>query len=273
MARPVPGDENPAKTTPAAYESYRRAGEKLQSAGVRWAAPSCVVPAGVADNCAFLAGLAPEVGLALFETRACLDYGPADLPPELADLGLCFHAHLPLDLPWADGVPAVWAAVRALVDKTAYLAPWGYVLHPPATMDELAAFAALWTGHGLDPAALLLENVEGADMADFLPAARRLGLSLCLDLGHAMAYNQHFPATAGDWRRVRLTHLYAPGPGPGHRHLSLAEVDAPGRTALRRILSSVPADAVALIEIFDAEALFASANLLAEWTTQWNPAR
>ena len=47
----------------------------------RLAAPSFVIPAGVAENARFLADKVDEVGLCLFETRACLSYGPQDLPP------------------------------------------------------------------------------------------------------------------------------------------------------------------------------------------------
>ena len=47
-----------------------------------------MIPAGVAENARLLADKVDEVGLCLFETRACLDYGPHDLPPDLAALPL-----------------------------------------------------------------------------------------------------------------------------------------------------------------------------------------
>ncbi|WP_051445261.1 cobamide remodeling phosphodiesterase CbiR [Desulfocurvus vexinensis] len=250
--------------------ALQRAGKRLTRAGRPWAAPSFVVPGTVGENCRFLAGLAPEVGLLFFETQACMAYGPQDLPPELAGLGLRYHVHLPLDLPWERGVAAVWAVVRALVDKAAFLAPWGYVLHPPGTVRELEALVGLWTGHGLDPAALLLENVRGNDLTALLAPSAALGLSLCLDLGHLMAYNQPIPELARDWQRVRMLHLCAPG--PGGRHRPLAELDGAGRALLARLVAATGPRAVLMLEIFDAPGLFASAALLADWMEQWNAA-
>ncbi|MCK9239847.1 cobamide remodeling phosphodiesterase CbiR [Desulfocurvus sp.] len=251
-------------------QEFRRAGERLTRQGRPWAAPSFVVPDTVAGNCRFLAGLAPEVGLLFFETQACLEYGPQDLPAELARLGLRCHVHLPLDLPWERGAGAVWDAVRGLADKAAFLKPRAYVLHPPATVRELEALVALWAGHGLDPAALLLENVRGNDLRELLAPSAALGLSLCLDLGHLMAYNQPMPALARDWERVRMLHLCAPG--PGGRHRPLAELDRTGRALLERLLAETGPQAVLMLEIFEAPGLFASAALLADWMERWNAA-
>lgn len=251
-------------------QAFRQAGERLTRAGRPWAAPSFVVPGTAGENCRFLAGLAPEVGLLFFEARACMEYGTRDLPPELAELDLRYHVHLPLDLPWERGVAAVWAVIRALVDKAAFLKPWGYVLHPPDTARELEALASLWAGHGLDPAALLLENVRGNDLGALLAPSAALGLSLCLDLGHLMAYNQPMPTLARDWARVRMLHLCAPGPGGRHRPLD--GLDDAGRALLARLVAEAGPDAVLMLEIFDAPGLFASAALLADWMKQWNAA-
>ena len=98
----------------------------------RLAAPSFVIPAGVAENARFLAGKVDEVGLCLFETSACLNYGPQDLPPDLAALPLRWHAHLPVDLPWPQkstaaqsAYPARTAATlaRQVLKKAAFLEP------------------------------------------------------------------------------------------------------------------------------------------------------
>ena len=66
----------------------------------RLAAPSFVLPGTVAANARFLAHKVDEVALCFFEARACLAYGPEDLPPDLADLPLRWHVHLPVDQPW-----------------------------------------------------------------------------------------------------------------------------------------------------------------------------
>jgi hypothetical protein len=68
----------------------------------------------------------------LLETRGCQDYDAHDLPPDLPDLGLRYHAHLPVDLPWELGPRAVSDALSVLEQKIAFLYPCGYVLHPPS---------------------------------------------------------------------------------------------------------------------------------------------
>ncbi|WP_461209760.1 cobamide remodeling phosphodiesterase CbiR [Desulfocurvus sp. DL9XJH121] len=242
------------------------------------AAPSFVVPDTVAGNCRFLRGLFPEVGLCLYETGACLAYGPDDLPAE-APPNLTFHAHLPLDLPWGRGPEAAARAALAVAAKVAHLEPRCYVLHPPATPDELARFARLWTGAGHTPGGLLLENVEGNDLSAVLDAAHGLGLGLCLDLGHLMAYEQHFLPQAVDWERVRMLHVYAPWKletrpedRKGHRHLPLMELDADGQTLLQTLVRSLRPGGTVTLEVFQKRGLMDSARLLAEWTALWNPA-
>jgi len=138
----------------------------LQNCDKKWrvAAPSCVWPETAAENCRRLARTLPEVGLYLLEGAACLAYGPKDLPQKTH--GLRYHAHLPVDLPWEDGGQAAFAVVAGLLAKTAHLAPWGFVLHPPADRAVLAAFVAAWRAAGQAPADLLLENIETASPAD-----------------------------------------------------------------------------------------------------------
>ena len=99
--------------------------------GFTIAAPSFVIPAGVAENSRFLADYFPEICLLFFETEACLKYTDSDLSPDLADLPVKWHVHLPLDLPWEQGLDVVWSKIAGLIDKTAYLAPRLYVLPPP----------------------------------------------------------------------------------------------------------------------------------------------
>jgi hypothetical protein len=99
------------------------------------AAPSFLWPGTIAENCARLATTVPEVGLLFFETRSCLEYTDDDLPLSLAELGLRYHVHLPLDLPWAEGAEAVLETVHKLLAKCAFLQPWAAVLHPPLTVN------------------------------------------------------------------------------------------------------------------------------------------
>ena len=124
------------------------------------AAPSCVIPAHIPENCRYLEPLVDEVGLCFFETRACLEYGPKELPPDLADLDLSFHIHLPLDLDWSGGGREAAEVCIRLADKADFLSPRVYVLHPPDSVGELEAFLGHWRASGFEPGRILLENIR-----------------------------------------------------------------------------------------------------------------
>lgn len=223
----------------------------------RLAAPSFVLPAGVAENCEFLAGRFPEVGLALFQTEACLAYGEADLPARLAALPLAFHAHLPLDLPWRSGPAAGFAAIQGLAGKVAFLSPWCFVLHPPPEAAWLAEIAQGVRSLGLDPARILIENVPGNDLTEAWPAILESGCGVCLDLGHVLACGQErLLGLPGLWERVMMLHVYAPaGDASEPRHESLARLGGPARALLARMLDRLAPGRTVVLEVFGREAL------------------
>ncbi|MBF0482700.1 MAG: hypothetical protein HQK81_13860 [Desulfovibrionaceae bacterium] len=240
------------------------------------AAPSFVWPGTAAQNCRMLAGIFPEVALLFFESRACLEYGDDDLPAWLDGLGLAYHLHLPLDLPWRGGAAAAFRVAAALADKAAFLRPARFVLHPPREARELAAFAALWTAKGLAPESLAIENTQAAPLKLHWPLIRELGLGVCLDLGHVLAYGQESSlALPGLAAALRLVHLSAPraqghadsadsAGSAGHGHFSLARLSADGRAVARDILNLAPADAVIVLEIFEPAGLCRSVAVLEE---------
>lgn len=247
------------------YTSYRRVADELKGMGRLVAAPSFCLPDTAAANCRYLADAFAEVALLFFETKGCLAYTGEDLPKELAELPLSYHVHLPLDLPWDDGVPVVWDVTHRLMEKVEFLNPRAWVLHPPQTGAELASFMRFWKSAGLDPADVLLENIEDNDLTSVLDVAMAEGCSLCLDLGHVLAYNQRLPMTDALWERVRMLHVYAP---EGSRHKSLSLLDDEGRELLREFLTKAPQASVTL-EVFEEQGLFESALLLAEWMREW----
>jgi len=269
---PPHGRAEPAGKGPC--PSYRPLREKLKKLPWRVAAPSFVIPAGVAENCRVLDGLASEVSLLFLETRSCLDYGPEDLPPWLAGLDLTYHVHLPLDLRWEQGGapasgPDPLDAVLALAAKAAFLSPRAFVLHPPPDLGRLPEIAARWAAGGPD-APLLLENtaLHGPDRLE--GPARVAGLGLCLDLGHAMAYGHETAAESLDFRRVGMLHLSAPGQSSrADEHLPLDRLDRAGRTLLRRWLHRLPPTATLCVEVFSLDGLLASLESLAAWAEDW----
>lgn len=253
--------------------SSRRLREKLKRLPWRVAAPSFVIPAGAAENCRVLAGLGglvDEVSLLFLEARSCLDYGPNDLPPRLAGLGLDCHVHLPLDLDWSQGPEGPLDVCLALAAKAAFLSPRACVLHPPPDLGMLPAAAARWRAAG--PAApLLLENTALHGPAALAGPARAAGLGLCLDLGHAMAYGHEPAAGSLDFRRVGMLHLSAPG--QGDEHLPLDRLSPAGRELLRSWLVRLPPQATLTVEVFALDGLLRSLDCLAAWAADWGLAR
>jgi sugar phosphate isomerase/epimerase len=231
----------------------------------RLAAPSCVVPDRVGPNCQALAPLVGEVALMLLETRGCQDYDETDLPPHLAQLGLSFHAHLPLDLPWESGAAAVDRAMQGLESKIAFLDPREYVLHPP-TPGRLSELLL----HRPDLARrLCLENTAQSDLREVWPEVEALDLGVCLDLGHLVSYGQEAILTLpGLLERVRVLHVYG-GESP-RGHAALRHLPDPG--LLRNILRQVREDAVLVVEVFDMAGLQSSLALLKTWLKEWGVA-
>lgn len=241
----------------------------------RLAAPSCVLPAGVAENCAFLAPQYDEIALAFFETEACLAYGEADVPPGLAELPVSWHMHLPLDLPWGQGAARVAQVVLALKARVAHLRPAAFVLHPPEAPGDLAELARLLAARGFfeerecvggrGPAsrALLVENIEGRDLARHWPVIQAADLGVCLDLGHMLVHGQEeFLDLPGLFARTHMLHLNAPDPQKPARHASLSQLDARGRALMARLLGAFAPGGVLVLELFNADALSDSLRVL-----------
>lgn len=266
------GNTNPGKPANSAHLRHQSVAVVQENHGVRFpftvAAPSFVIPAGAAENSVFLADYFPEVCLLFFETESCLAYTDFDLPAELANLSVSWHVHLPLDLPWQDGLDEAWQKIVGLMDKAAYLSPRSWVLHPPTEPDMLVPLAARFRDAGIDPADILLENVDETDFVAIWPEAREGGYSTCLDLGHILAYDQHpVLALPGLWDTVRMLHVYAADKGKG-KHLGLGSLSNDGKKILRDMLTHFQGDTLTL-EVFDETEIFSSLDLLAGWMAEW----
>lgn len=244
----------------------------LLPAGIagRLAAPSFVLPAGVAENARFLAGKVDEVGLCFFEAQSCLDYGPQDLPPDLGALPLRWHVHLPVDLPWPASSSAAHPASKAaqlalaVLAKAAFLQPRCAVLHPPQGPPHmqrslLADFTHHWKKCCDIP--LLLENVAHSDIAclgrDFL---QDHGVGLCLDVGHLLGYGQENLLVSSLPEQATMTHWSAPG--DGDRHLPLTAFTPGQAQTAAALMRRIPASAVHMIEVFNWDRLAASLPVL-----------
>lgn len=236
---------------------------------MRWAAPSCCVPANVARSAAFLAGKAPGIALCLFEAQACLAYGAAELPPELADLPLAWHLHLPADLDWRQGGAAAAAVCIELYNKCRFLKPELAILHPPlgaGARQKLAEFARAWKR--MTPIAV--ENIAGCDLIglglDFLAAH---GFSICLDVAHAMALNQSELLASCAAERAAALHWSAPA--GADRHAPLLKLNEAERGICRAIMARAQPGALHVIEIFNWQGIEQSLPLLQSFRTGGKP--
>ncbi len=232
------------------------------------AGPSFVVPGSMHENVMILKDLVSEVGLAFFESDACLAYTRDDLPESLSGLGLKYHVHLPLDLNWERGADHVFQVVSALVQKTAFLAPDKFVLHPPSNARDLEQFAVLWQKAGLNPSELLMENVRGRDFSNLWQVIEGEGLGVCLDLGHIMAYDQMNILEMNTlWERTFLVHIYGREDHTGH--VGLPVITEEGKKILQLILSRVNNGTSVLLEIFSLQDFLDSKDILIQMADSW----
>lgn len=226
-----------------------------------WAAPSWVIPGGIAENARFLAGKVPGIALALFETETCLNYNQKDLPPCLASLPLAWHVHLPLDLPWDKGARHVADICSRLLAKTAFLAPGLAVLHPPG--HNAAMLLRDLTEYWQPPLVIALENTRTCDIlslggADFLD---KYGYGLCVDAGHCLGYAQRTLAESDLPERADLWHWSAPG--AGDEHLPLTALTAAQKKICARLLARGRPGAPHVLEVFSWAGVAASLPVLA----------
>lgn len=232
------------------------------------AAPSAVLPAGVAENSLFLADFFPEIALLFFETESCLAYTDEDLPPWLADLPCSWHVHMPLDLPWQAGIDTAWRKISGLIDKLTVVSPHAYVLHPPNAPDMLPALADRLRDKGVPPSRFLIENVGQCSLTPVWDEVVEGGFSACLDIGHIQTYGQRdILRLPGLWERVRMLHVY--GAERDMRHWPLRELDPVGQVLLRHLIERT-SDITLTLEVFRKEELFDSLDLFAQWFSQWS---
>lgn len=198
----------------------------------------------------------------LLETQGCLDYDELDLPPGLADLGLSYHAHLPVDLPWERGTVEVLRTLCDLERKIAFVSPGSYVLHPPRPRD-LEDVLRLRPDLG---SRLCLENTRDSDLSEMWPVIEAYDLGVCLDLGHLVSYGQEqLLRSPFVHERIRIMHVYGGESPAGHAGLDRL----PDPELLRRIVTRLTRPCVLVVEVFRMDEFVISLNLLRSWLNSW----
>lgn len=232
------------------------------------AAPSWVFAGSIQENCEFLAGKVDEVALLFFDVESSLAYTKVELPHSLAFLPLTYHVHLPQNLPWEDGAKAATIAVQ-LMDNVSHLQAKKAVLHPAIMNAEqfLPHFVNVWCKAGRNPSDILVENIKGCDLTQLAPVIDALGVKVCLDIGHFLAYNQsNLASTLLLTKNITMLHLNAPGKGNKlSSHLPLTELAQEDVIAVRAICDMVPANATIVLELFSCDAIIQSLPLAREW--------
>ncbi|MDE5833334.1 MAG: hypothetical protein K2H64_10230 [Desulfovibrio sp.] len=218
----------------------------------RFAAPSWITPGDIPTNSRILAEVFGGCALCFFESAASLKYDDRDLPPELAELPIRWHLHLPCDLP-EDNPTAAAEVCLALEKKARFLAPELAALHPPSMGDAarkreyLEIFMSRWREDSSVP--LVLENISSCDLAelgeDFFDED---GFGVCLDVAHALRYGQRELLRSSLPEKAALVHWSAPG--DGDMHASLANLAGEELAVARGLAPRLSDDAIHLLEIF-----------------------
>lgn len=222
---------------------------------IKLAAPSWVIPGDVSANARFLSGVVDGCALCLFETAGSLKYDEKDLPQSLAELPLEWHLHLPCDLP-EDSAEAAASICLKLERKTRFLKPTLAVLHPPSMGDAeskkkyLRTFFSRWREES--PLRVALENTSSCDLIelgeDFFDQE---DCGICLDMAHALGYEQDALLRSTLPERAEIAHWSAPR--DGDHHASLRYLTGDQREILRDLARRMPTNAIHLLEVFSWE--------------------
>lgn len=217
-------------------------------------APSWVFSGTVAENARFLADKVREIDICAYFTEATLAWTENDLPPDLVELPVSWHVHLPVDLPWKQGGAAAARAARAVWNKVAYLSPRFGVLHIPSGPSDQASawlreFVLQWREDGLPSHLLLLENVRKAPLAEQEDVIVSMDTRVCLDVAHAMSFgHQAVLEHPRILERIELVHWSSPLDDDRHKAL---DTWTPERLAFaHRAAALLPKNCTHVLEMF-----------------------
>ena len=254
---------------------------RLSLPGLRVGSTSWVTPGTLAENLRRLARDLSDMELVLFHTPDASNIPTEAEVRELAalcnDLAMTCTVHLPAEL---DGTVDEGTRRRAedlclsVMDRAAPLDPFGWVVHltgprrtglPAKDMDRwrtaIEASAARLAQSLDDPSRLCVETL-GYNFRTVEPVLDKLGLSVCLDVGHLVFYE--LPARDLIVRylpQTRILHLHGVGPD-GADHRDLRHVDPALLDFLLDRCAADGAERVLTVEVFGEEDYEASLNVL-----------
>mgnify|MGYP004591666845 FL=1 len=206
-------------------------------------ASGCTINASVIENVRFLAPFVDDIELIVYEYDGVDNYPTLAELAEMAYLAERFNfgytVHLPsslsahpLNQAWQKRALREW---RRAVEVLACLNPRAYIWHweseqlawqPAADIEAWLEFTEqtaekFLSGGLLPPKSLCVENLS-YDYALIWPIVRRLGLSVCLDVGHIWnSCGNLFPFMSELWPKVGAIHLHGVNSQLGQDHIGL----------------------------------------------------
>jgi sugar phosphate isomerase/epimerase len=202
------------------------------------ACPSFVYPAGYVENVRRLAPFVDEIQLLFFESDPRSLPSPA-LVQELSDLadghGIGYQIHLPSDIypdhPDPDERRRAVEAIRTIVERCGVLSPSTFTLHlernPAGTENLPLERWRQYLSEGLErmlpshtpPRKISVETLD-YPLEWVAPVIEARGLSVCMDMGHLLAYGVDLRGFYENWKdRISVVHLH--GVDESEDHLSL----------------------------------------------------
>lgn len=206
-------------------------------------ADGCTINASIIENVRFLAPFVDDIELIVYEYEGQDNYPtPAELA-QMAQLAKRFNfgytVHLPSSLTahplckaWQERALREWrraVQILAPLEVRAYIWHWEseqFAWQPASDMAAWLDFTEQTAEKFLRsdlvlPEQLCVENLS-YDYALIWPLVQRLGLSVCLDVGHAWkSCSGLFPFMAEVWPKVRAIHLHGFNSQTGEDHIGL----------------------------------------------------
>jgi len=248
---------------------------------------SYIIPADIRPNVEALAPLVDDVELLLFEIPEMSNVpSPASVQQlrKLAEANtLTFTVHLPLDLPLcrsdSNGRLQAVDACRRMIEATAALAPFAYLLHVdahdpnsrepipatdiPAWTDNVSRSVSDLLQTGVPARHLCVETL--AYRFEYVaPVVETFDLGVCLDIGHLLLYGFDLQAHLDTYlARTRVVHAHGIHGGKDHRGLD--QLDPAALDAVVDALSrSRDSERVFTMEVFSQENFEASIGVMHE---------
>jgi sugar phosphate isomerase/epimerase len=222
----------------------------------RLCVPSFVYPAGYAENARRLGPFVDEIELLLFESR------PESLPSQTEinalissaqQFNFTYHVHLPLDLHLGTiDQSRRDQDVKRLIEIIGLirpLSPTTYTLHIDSREKHLSeAELGQWQERTLQSLDRILRttrlvsgrlSIETLDYPPqwFAPIVDRLGLKVCVDVGHVLKYGWGLKSVMRQFgTQIDIIHLH--GMADGQDHLSLDHLAPNAREFLQTYLQT-----------------------------------